>query len=184
LSKFPESIEDYRLAYFAQEDALIVKQWRNEQVAVLRQDHLLTDREQINYYNNVIKPLFEMDQPEQILFSYHKKNELIGYGGLTHIDWVSCRAEISFLLATDRTKDHDSYGQEFSRFLKLLKRTAFNELGLNRLYTETFDLRPWHVEVLEKNNFRFEGRLKQHVLIEDRYIDSLMHGCLKEYEYA
>jgi len=125
-----------------------------------------------------------MAQPKQLLFGYWQNDELIGYGGLTNTDWLSRRSEISFLLGTARTLDYENYAQDFSVFLGLLKRVAFAELGFNRLFTETFDIRPWHVKVLEENNFRFEGRLKQHVLIEGCYVDSLMHGCLKEYEHG
>ena len=44
--------------------------------------------------------LFETDQPYQILFSFLKNNEFIGYGGLVHINWEEKKAEISFLLNT------------------------------------------------------------------------------------
>lgn len=184
LPNLPISLGDYSMDGITEENAMLIKQWRNEQMTVLRQDHLLTDEEQIAYYQNVIKLSFEIEQPRLIILSYLLNGDLIGYGGLTNIDWFSQRAEISFLLATNRTLDHETYNNEFTIFLKLIKKIAFNELKFNRLFTETFEIRPWHIAALENNEFIFEGRLKEHVFINGRFVDSLIHGCLKEHKHV
>lgn len=171
---------EYSVTAIRELDIYLIKEWRNAQIAVLRQKRPLTNDRQKAYYNNVVRPSFEMGQPNIILFSYLLGSNCIGYGGLTNIDWNARRAEISFILDTDRIVDTRQYQQDFGAFLSLMKRIAFDELGLNRLFTETYDIRPWHVAVLENNGFEFEGRLKQHVYIEGRLVDSLMHGCLRE----
>jgi RimJ/RimL family protein N-acetyltransferase len=159
-------------------DMAKIRDWRNEQIIILRQNHILSEEEQKNYWERVLKPGFSEEKPHQILFSYLKNGELIGYGGLTHIDWNSARAEVSFLLATDRKTQQATYQKEFALFLSLLKRAAFEDLKLHRLFAETFNLRPAHVEVLEKAGFALEGTLKDHVRIENNYYDSLIHGLL------
>jgi RimJ/RimL family protein N-acetyltransferase len=63
-----------------------------------------------------------------------------------------------------------------------MKKVAYSELNFSRLYTETFDIRSVHIKVLEKNNFLLEGRMKNHIYINNKFVDSLIHGNLKKYE--
>lgn len=159
---------------------MLIKKWRNEQISVLRQNKILTDEDQYKYYNDVILPSMAENQPHLILFSYLLSGCCIGYGGFTNIDWIARKAEISFLLDTERAADPKLYQNEFSIFLGLVKKNAFNELNLNRLFTETFDIRPVHVDTLLNNGFELEGKLRQHVVSGGEFVNSLIHGCLKE----
>lgn len=172
---------DFLLTTIRQEDIMFIRKWRNEQIEILRQKNLLTAEDQKRYWNKVILPSISSDAPDIILFSYLFMDNLIGYGGLTHIDWSAKRAEVSFLLKTEITKDYGQHQIYFDIFLKLLKNITFFDLKLHRLYTEAYDLRPYHISVLENNGFKFEGRLRQHIYLEKegRYIDSLIHGCLE-----
>jgi RimJ/RimL family protein N-acetyltransferase len=176
-------IDEYNIVPLRREDIFLIKNWRNQQINVLRQNKILTDEGQVNYYEQVVIPSFSQSQPKIILFSYLFKNECIGYGGLTNIDWHSKRAEMSFLLDTKRAKDKKLYEIEFSNFITFMKKVAFDNLQLNRVFTETYDLREWHIRVLEKNGFKLEGIMREHVFIEGKFVDSLIHGYLrKEYE--
>jgi RimJ/RimL family protein N-acetyltransferase len=169
----------YVLVSFRRDDLYLVKNWRNEQIAILRQDHLLTDDEQASYYQNVIEPSFFQSFPKLMLFSFLYDEICIGYGGLTNIDWNSRRAEISFLVDTNRQKDLTQYENDFSTFLLLIKKISFCDLNLNRLITETFNIRERHVNILEKSGFRIEGVMREHIFINGEKVDSLLHGFLK-----
>lgn len=169
---------DYRLVPLRQQDIFLIKQWRNEQISILRQQVLLTDEKQKEYFEQTVKPSFSALKPNQILFSYLIHGQCIGYGGLVHIDWPLKQAEVSFLLNTERTGDLQQYRADFAAFLTLIKEIAFRRLSFERLYTETFDVRPHHVSILEEQGFILEKRLKQHVTVEGKPADSLIHGCL------
>ena len=162
-------------------DILQIKSWRNEQMNILRQKRKLTDLDQILYFKKVISKLYDADQPTQILFSYFHMKKLIGYGGLVHIAWADKRAEVSFLVETRRSKDSNTYKIDFSSYLTLLKQVAFDDLDLNRIYTETFDIRETHVSILEESGFKLEGVMKEHVLIDEKFVDSLIHAYLRKY---
>lgn len=177
LKKQAYSIDDYRLVPIRDADKFSIMQWRNEQLGILRQQKPLTEKEQIEYFSNVVTPQFGEAQPRQLLFSYLHKGELIGYGGLVHIHWIDLRAEISFLLSTERNQNIDQFKQDYSVYLQIVKKIAFEELKFNKLTTEAFDLRPYLIETLEKNGFVLEGRLKNHNLINGKFVDSLLHGC-------
>ncbi|MCQ4088799.1 GNAT family N-acetyltransferase [Saccharibacillus sp. JS10] len=171
----------YRISRLEESYMQSIKRWRNEQMDVLRQGRLLTDEDQQQYYRQVIEPSFNQTQPKLMLFGFFLDNELIGYGGLTNLNWEHKRAEISYLLQTERSSEQatERYTSDFGSFLSLMKQIAFDELGLHRLFTETYDIRPLHVRVLEQNGFIYEGRMLDHVYINGRYVDSLLHGCLK-----
>lgn len=169
----------YQIIPIRYEDIFLIKEWRNEQMDILRQDVLLTDAMQEAYYEKTIFPSFALPRPDQILFSYLKNHQFIGYGGIVHIDWEAKQGEVSFLVDTMRTKIAADYEADFSSFLKLIKEAAFNDLHFHRLYTETFDIRPLHIATLEKSGFLLEKRMKNWVTINEKPTDALIHGCVQ-----
>lgn len=171
----------YAIGPLQAEHMELIRVWRNEQLDILRQSKLLSMDDQQRYYQNAVQPLYDQPEPPMILVSYFYQDELIGYGGLTNIDWEAQRAELSVLLATQRTHSIPKYQTEFGIFLKLLKQLAFKELNINRIFSETYDIRPHIVAILEQEGFRPEGRMKQHVKIQGQYVDALIHGCLREH---
>ena len=173
--------DDYSIVSLREQDIYKIKDWRNAQMDVLRQNKKLTDNDQEIYFKQAILPTFSQNYPKQILFSFLKSKKCIGYGGLTNIDWESKRGEMSFLVDKELTKNDEIYTNLFISYIKLLKIVTFEELKFNRLFTETFDIRPLHISILETCGFHFEGKMKQHVLINDKFVDSLIHGFLKEY---
>jgi RimJ/RimL family protein N-acetyltransferase len=178
------SIGEYSLEPFREMDLLDIKKWRNGQLDVLRQKKALTDEDQKKYYSNYITPSFTEEAPRIILFSFLEKDSCIGYGGLTNIDWECKRIELSFLMNTERKNDDELYQKDFSAFITLVKKVVFEEMSFNRIFAETYDIRPLHISILEKNGFVMEGRMKQHIWINNGFVDSLIHGYLKEYYYA
>ena len=153
LKSEPYTHKDYTVVSLRPQDIFAVMDWRNSQIDVLRQDKPLTPESQKNYFENTIRPTYSEDQPDLILLSILEKGELIGYGGLVHINWQARRAELSFLTETQRTEDLTTYEQDFSAFLVILKHIAFSELGFQRLSTETFNIRPHVITILADNGF-------------------------------
>lgn len=155
-----------------------IRKWRNEQMAILRQSSEISPEQQQSYFNREIWPDQNVDRPRNILLACQEDGILIGYGGLVHIAWEHLRAEISFLLGTDHVRDTARYKRYFTSFLELFKTLAFDDLGLNRLFTETYAIRDHHIEALERAGFVLEGRMKHHVIIDSEPVDSLIHGCV------
>lgn len=171
--------DGYQLVPIRLEDAEPIRHWRNDQKDMLRQTAVIGPEEQKQYFESVVIPLFHESHPKQILFSFLLHNELIGYGGLTHIDWLSRRAELSFLMNTERANDISIYSQDFIHFLDLINQVTFNELQFHRLYTETFSYRTTHMQLLESCGFKKEGILRQHIYKKGKWFDSIMHGLLE-----
>jgi hypothetical protein len=82
------------------EDRYDIMQWRNKQMYHLRQAEPLTKAKQDDYFENVVTKLLIQQQPKQLLFSFLKGEQCIGYGGLVHINWIDKNAEIPFIMET------------------------------------------------------------------------------------
>lgn len=159
-------------------DRFDIMKWRNEQIYHLRQDKLLTVDDQEYYFTNIIKKLYSQEKPEQLLFSFLKNNNCIGYGGLVHINWVDKNAEISFIMRTELEKDN--FENYWKSYLLLIEKIAFVDLALHKIYTFAFDLRPHLYPILEASGFYHEARLKDHCYFEDRFFDVVINSKINK----
>ena len=64
-----------------------IRNWRNSQRNILRQNHIISKKEQENYFKKEVWPQDTLLDPRQILRSICIDKKLVGYGGLTNIDW-------------------------------------------------------------------------------------------------
>ncbi|WP_041241035.1 GNAT family N-acetyltransferase [Croceibacter atlanticus] len=168
---------EYSIVPIRYKDRFKIMQWRNEQLFHLRQVKPLTEKDQENYFRNVVAKLFEQEKPNQLLFSYLKNNECIGYGGLVHINWFDKNAEISFIMKTELEKNE--FKKNWKIYLNLLEKMAFEELMLHKIYTYAFDLRPLLYEVLEEFGYLKDAVLKDHCLFNGEYKDVIIHSKIK-----
>ena len=152
-----------------------IRKWRNQQIDVLRQEVEISEDQQLMWHKQTVMPSMNISEPEFILFGYRVGERLIGYGGLTNIKWGQKRAEVSFLLSTERTEDTEKYSEEMAIFLEFMKRIA-TSIGITRLVSETYDTRDHHISVLENSDFVLEGRLKKHARKSGRFVDCLCHA--------
>ncbi len=165
---------DYSLVPIRFEDRYKIMNWRNEQMYHLRQNIPLTKEKQDIYFDSVVSSLFEQENPGQILFSYLKGEECIGYGGLVHINWLDKNAEVSFIMETELEKEE--FKKHWKTYLELIEEVAFRDLQFHKLHTYAFDLRPKIYEVLEAADFDVEAVLKEHCFFNDNYINVIIHS--------
>jgi RimJ/RimL family protein N-acetyltransferase len=167
----------YAVRSIARPDMEAIRRWRNAQMDILRQAAEISPAEQERYFELAVEPAFALERPRQILLTLLEDGEPVGYGGLTNLDWEARRAELSFLVAPERAARPDVYERDFRAFLELVvDGVAISGLNLHRVFAETFDVRPHHVAILEAFGFVPEGRMRDHVRIGGRYVDSLLHG--------
>lgn len=171
--------DEFKLVPIRSEDRYHIMQWRNEQIYHLRQDKPLTKEDQDRYFDEVVSALFNQEKPSQLLFSFLKNNKLMGYGGLVHINWLDKNAEISFIMNSKYEKDR--FDSIWKKYINLIEEVAFKELGLNKIYTYAFDLRPHIYPIFESCGFEKEARLRNHKKIDNLYYDIVIHSKLKKY---
>jgi len=169
-----QHLGDYSIVPLRYEDRFSIMKWRNEQIYHLRQARPLTEDDQQRYFDNVVSKLYDNPKPDQILFSYLEKGVCIGYGGLVHINWIDRNGEISFIMDTQLEAEH--FAEHWSNYLTMLKSVAFDDLGLHKIYTYAFDLRPHLYTMLEANGYKREATLKEHCLFNGEYKDVVLHS--------
>ncbi|MCO6359483.1 GNAT family N-acetyltransferase [Roseivirga pacifica] len=172
--------EDYELVPIRDKDRLAIMRWRNEQMYHLRQSSELTPEDQDRYFEKVVAPLFELERPNQVLFSYLHKAKCIGYGGLVHINWYDGNAELSFIMQT--SLEEEGFAFHWSTYLKMIEKVAFQELNLHKVFTYAIDLRPRLYPVLKEAGFTQEAILKDHVFFDGSYVDVILHRKLNTNE--
>ncbi len=158
-----------------------IRLWRNAQLSVLRQVQCISAEEQQRYFASVIWPDLSNPTPTNILLSFFEGERMIGYGGLVHIQWLHHRAEVSFLFDPVIEAETERASSLLAGFLGLLRQLAFEDLGLNRLTTETYDTRAHIIPTLESVGFEKEGLLRAHVIKDGRVLNATLHGCLKDH---
>ncbi len=102
------------------------------------------------------------------------QDKCVGYGGLVHINWVDKNAEISFIMNTELEKEN--FSKYWSAYLGLIECVAFNELGLHKIYTYAFDLRPHLYDTVENEGYKKEAVLKEHCLFQGMFKDVVIHS--------
>lgn len=176
LSKSKFSLNGFNIIPLRMRDRFLIMKWRNEQLYHLRQKKKLNEKDQENYFNEVVNGLFEKDYPIQILFSFIHTKKCVGYGGLVHIDWENKNAEISFVMDTSLEKIH--FKNYWGVFLKLIEKVAFEEIKLNKIYIYSYNLRPQLYEVTDNNFYILEAKLKEHIFYDGNYVDVNIHSKL------
>lgn len=170
------NLGNYSIVPLRYEDRFLIMKWRNEQIYHLRQLHPLTEDDQQRYFDNVVSKLYGNPKPDQILFSYLENGTCIGYGGLVHINWIDHNAEISFIMDTNLEEEH--FAEHWGNYLTILKSVAFDDLGLHKIYTYAFDLRPHLYPIFETAGFVREATLKDHCRYNGKYKDVIIHSMI------
>lgn len=169
-----QHFDDYSIVPLRYEDRFSIMKWRNEQIYHLRQARPLTEDDQQRYFDNVVSKLYDNPNPDQILFSYLEKGVCIGYGGLVHINWIDRHAEISFIMDTSLEAEH--FAEHWNNYLQMLFKVAFDDLGLHKMFTYAFDLRPHLYPIFEAAGFVREATLKDHCFYNGEYKDVIIHS--------
>lgn len=125
----------------------IIREWRNAQLNILRQQKPNTPEEQEEYWRKYANECATY-RPKNYLYILNYDGRPIGYGGFVHIDWNLLEAEVSFLSDPAR-HDSETYRQDFAWFLKEVSELAKTpQWGLKALTGETF-LVPSHRPMAE-----------------------------------
>ena len=100
---------------------------------------------------------------------------MIGNCGFHRIDWRIRSAEVGIFIG-EKSYWNQGYGTEVMR---LLLKQGFNTLNLNRIALEVFETNPRAIRTYEKAGFVHEGRRRQDMFQDGRYIDVLLMSVLR-----
>lgn len=98
----------------------------------------------------------------------------LGQVSLMMIDHAARRAELAIVMAPDSA--NKGYGSEA---IRLIADFAFTQLNLRRIYLQVHADNERAIHVYQKCGFVEEGRLREHVFRDGRYIDVVQMGWIK-----
>ncbi len=99
----------------------------------------------------------------------------VGNSGFHSIDWRCRAAEVGIFIG-EKSLWNQGYGTEVMR---LLLKHGFNTLNLNRIALDVYETNPRAIRSYEKAGFVHEGRRRQAMYKDGRYVDILQMSVLR-----
>jgi [ribosomal protein S5]-alanine N-acetyltransferase len=105
----------------------------------------------------------------------HKENrKYIGACGFTHWDTENNCAEIAYSL------NQDYWGRGImGEIVDQLFQFGFEKMNLNRIEARCWSENNKSVRIMEKNNMKFEGIIREQIYVKGKYRDVKMYSILK-----
>ena len=100
---------------------------------------------------------------------------IVGNCGLFNIDWRCRSAEVGIFIG-EKGLWNQGYGSEAMR---LLLKHGFETLNLNRISLDVYETNPRAIRAYEKAGYVLEGRKRQAMVKNGRYIDVLLMSVLR-----
>ena len=123
----------------------------------------------ISYCRNELKK----KTPKEISFAIDVDGDVVGAVGLHNIE-KNHKAEIGYWIG----KKHWNRGL-MTKAVKLVTNFGFNKLKLRRIYANVFSVNRASAKVLEKNEYKLEGKMKNYHIKDEKLIDALLYAKSK-----
>lgn len=168
--------ETVRLRAIERQDLPLFVAWLND--PEVRQHLLvnipLSQAQEDGWFERMLtRPLEE--QPLGIEVRTPEGWRLVGNCSFFDLDWRNRCCEIGIFIGD---KEHWSRGYG-TQVMRLMLKYGFNTLNLNRIYLRVYESNPRGIKCYEKAGFRHEGRLRQAIFQDGRYIDLLMMSVIR-----
>lgn len=114
-----------------------------------------------------------------LMFAIRRNEDqnLIGCCGLVYIDWIHRHADLSLYIGYDGLYiDKLGFSEESC---KILLSYGFEELGLNKVWTEIYEFDKKKDELFRKIGFKQDGVLRQNYFFTNRWWDSKILSILQ-----
>lgn len=139
-----------------------------------RNPYQLTSQNQEEWYKSVSKtremiPFIVSDQ------DLEKDKQWVGYAALSHIDPIADKAECSYVMHPTHKKS--GYGEEAIFHLLYF---GFYHLGLQKIYSDTFEYNVSEIELNKSLGFQVNGYLPRHYFKRGKLIGSVPMSILRE----
>jgi len=108
-----------------------IREWRNDNISILRTPFALTKEQQEDWYKNEI---CDRRSKSRFWAIYYKDTGLVGYGGIENIQWENSIGEISLLIAPKH--EGKGFGKQAA---KDILHEAFYNLNLHTVFAECYE---------------------------------------------
>lgn len=125
-----------------------------------------------------------INDPATIMFSIKRleDNELLGCCGLVYINWIHRYADLSLYIGWNNSYiDNKGYAKESCN---LLLNYGFNELCLNKIWTEIYEFDNKKKKLYDEIGFKQDGLLRENYFYNGKWWDSRILSILhNEFNY-
>lgn len=168
--------EKVYLASIEKEDLEKLMKWRNlpHYRKNFREYREINFEMQENWYNTKV-----LNDQSTIMFSIRSAEDdtLIGCCGLCYINWINRNADLSLYIGWNESYiDDQGFAKESC---KLLFNYGFNELGLNKIWTEIYEFDKKKYELYHELGFNNDGILRQQCYCDGKWWNSYIMSLLK-----
>ena len=158
-------------------DLEILLNWRNNpgfRKYFREYRELNMDQQELWYKNKVL------NDPTVIMFSIknNKTGELLGCCGFVYINWIHRNADLSLYIGwEDKYIDDKGYASESC---KLLLEYGFNQLSLNKVWTEIYEFDNKKLSLYQDFGFNQDGLLRKNYWYDGKWWDSRILSILRD----
>jgi [ribosomal protein S5]-alanine N-acetyltransferase len=154
------------------------KKWLNDQDVCKYNSHGIfpTSKKNLEEYVKSLK----VDNSKIVWAIIDKSNDNhLGNISLQSIDYINRTAEFAIIIG-----EKEYWGKGYaSEAAELIARHGFKKLNLNRIYCGTASTNLGMQKLALKMKMKLEGRRRQDLFLEGKYVDTLEYGVLRsEYE--
>jgi len=158
-----QAIEEHDLAQ--------LQKWRNDPNIrkYFREYRELSMQQQRQWYEEKV-----INDPDTLMFivKVSKTGESIGVCGFNHVNWIHRRGEISIYIGKESLYiDPDGYAADG---IALLLEYGFAQLGLMRIWTETYSFDEKKRDLLTSIGFQEDGILRKNYFFSGQWWDSIV----------
>jgi len=170
------------LEHISYPDLEIILNWRNDQklTQYFRENKILGIEQQKEWFSKIT----DIENISEYFFLIKTINEYepVGVCGLNYIHWINRTAQLSLYIGKDHIYiDSEGWADEAC---KMIEDYGFNRLNLNKIYCEVYEFDEKKILLLEKANYKLEGRFIKHIFRNGSYFDSLYFGKIKRNKNA
>jgi RimJ/RimL family protein N-acetyltransferase len=149
-----------------------IREWRNDNLSILRTPFALTKEQQEDWYKNEICDRRSKSRFWAICDGF---GELIGYGGIENIQWENSIGEISLLIS----KKYQGKGLGYKAAMDILHE-AFSNMNLRTVFAECYENNK-SVKFWDKVfNGCYQTKLPCKKYHSGIYFDSIYYSCSKD----
>ena len=169
--------EKVYLSSVEKDDLEQLKNWRNnpEFRKNFREYRELNMKQQEAWFEEKV-----VKDPTTLMFAIRdiKSNQLLGCCGFVYINWIHKHADLSLYIGwEDAYIDEHGYAQESC---KLLVSYGFNELCLNKVWTEIYEFDEKKKQLYKNFGFQQDGLLRENYWYAGRWWDSRILSLLSK----
>jgi RimJ/RimL family protein N-acetyltransferase len=155
------------------EDLLHLLSWRNEPDLrkYFREYRELNYQQQMSWFENKVNN----DIGTRMFAIVDSQRDLLGAAGLCYIDWINRTADFSIYIGKNGIYIDEILAPDAAN---VLIKYAFEELGINRLWSEIYSFDHAKVKFFNSLGFKLDGTHRQTHWAENKWHDSFFFSLL------